>query len=133
MNQVDQALYQALTGSSELMARVSGVFNGLAPEAASEPVVVFQEIAGTDAYTLNRRASRELVYLVKCVDRGASAKQAGEVYDIIDSILHDATLSVPGYATLYTRREADRKYTEIEAGVQYWHVGATYRVVIAPE
>lgn len=133
MNQVDQALTQALTSSDELMARVNGVFNGLAPGVVAEPIVVFQEIAGTDNYTLTKRATRNLVYLVKCIDKGPSAKRAGEIYDIIDSILHDATLNVPGYATLYIRRESDRKYLEVSDGVLYWHVGAEYRIQIAPE
>jgi len=132
VNQVDQAIYEALTSDAALMAKVTGVYNALAPSSVSTPFVVFQEQAGTDAYTLRRRMLRSLLYQVKCVDRGGSAKTAGEVYDLIDGVLHDASLSVAGYATLYVRRESDVKYTEVVDGVQYWHVGGLYRVIVSP-
>lgn len=132
MNQVDTALYTALTGSTALMAKATGVYNSLAPSTATPPFVVFNEQAGVDAYALSRRAYRRLLYQVKCIATGPSGKAAGEAYDLVEAVLHDAALTVTGYGLLYLRRESDVKYTEVVNGIQYWHVGAIYQVMITP-
>jgi len=133
MNQVDQALYEALTGDANIMNVVTGVYSAIAPPSATYPFIVFQEQSGTDDYVFARCGWRNLVYLVKCIDKSPSAKRAGEVYDLINAALHDASLSVPGHAVLYIRRESDVKYAEVSNGVMYWHVGARYRITVAPE
>lgn len=131
MNDLEDALYDALIGNTALMAKATGVYNTVAPRSATCPFVVFGHQAGTDAYTARLRSTREYIYQVKCIAEGASSKVAGDVYGLIDAVLFDATLTAGSKAVLYVRRESDVKYSETVEGKQYWHVGALYRIVVA--
>ena len=133
MNQVDAALYAILSDNAELGEKVTGVYNAVAPETAEYPFVIFNEQSGTDSYVFGDYSHRNLVYLVKCVAKSPSAKVAGEVYDIIESILMDRQLTMDGYKNIYLRRESDVKYPEVVDGIQYWHVGALYSITVVPE
>lgn len=132
MNQVDTALYGVFTGSTNLAQKVTGCYHGAAPNAVAYPVLVFQEITGSDSYTLSKRVARELLYQVSVLAEGWSAKAAGEAMDIVDGLLHNAALSVSGYATLYVRRAGSREFVTVEGGVAYWHESADYRVIVSP-
>ena len=134
MNQVDTALYKILSEDTNLMEKITGVYNAVAPEMAEYPFVVFHEQSGIDNYVFGSDYShRNLVYLIKCVTESPSAKMAGEVYDIIESIVMDRQLTMDGYKNIHLRRESDVKYPEIVDGIQYWHVGALYSITVVPE
>ena len=133
MNAVDAAIYSALTGDTTVGNKVDDrIYHGLAPEQKTYPFIVFQEVSGLDDYTMTRRATRTLRYQVMCVDKGPSAKAAGEVMDAVDGALHDQALTVASHDTLYVRRDSSREFTEVDAGIVYWHEVAEYLVVITP-
>lgn len=130
MNQVDTAIYSKLTGTGG--PSVNGVYHGVAPKDVTFPIIVFQEITGSDRYTMTKRATKELLYQIMVVAQGASAQAAGDAMDTVDGLLHDTPLTVTGYSTLYVRRAASREFVTVEGGQMYWHVVSDYRIMVTP-
>lgn len=126
MWQIDQAIYNQLN-TGTLAGRV---YNGVAPEDAQTPFVVFQLVSGRDAWTHGARAAEKLVYQVKAVG-GPSRLDVDSLYQAADVLLNDAILSipVPDGQVVMLRRESVFGFTELDNGRQYWHSGGNYRVI----
>ena len=131
---VDDALYSVLSAGTALTALLGGtaIYNALGPRGtatATYPLVIFTKSAGTDDNDSPRR-TKSLLYQAT----GISAKGKKEAEDIdnaIDTLLHDAALSVTGWSEYWVRRESDISYVEqIPGGKVLWHEGGLYRVRI---
>lgn len=134
MNEVETALTSVLVGTSGLTtllaAGTAGVFNALARQGASYPLVVFQQQSGVDDNKSPHRA-RQLLYLVKGIAQGPM-DAAGSIDAQIDAVLHGAVLTVTGWTNVSLLRERDVRYAEVGAdGKRYTHSGGIYRVRLA--
>jgi hypothetical protein len=75
MATLEEALYAKLTGDTTLMALVTAVYTGIAPEKqAAYPFVLIQLVSGNDDYTFTRRVSTVYRYQIKVVDDGLDAE-----------------------------------------------------------
>lgn len=135
-----RALYGKLAGDTTLNGLLASppgtysksIFYEQAPEGAAYPFVIFAKQAGTPTETLGDPSALESdVWLVKAVDRSASADTAETIQARLISLLNDASLSISGATHLYLRRESDVDYPETADGVLYRHAGALFRLIYA--
>jgi len=74
---------------------------------------------------------RNIVYTVKAVS-STGALQAANIDAQVDTLLHDATLTVTGFSNFWCAREGDIDYVETDPDAgNVWHAGGTYRIRLA--
>lgn len=130
MKAIRRALYAKLTGDATLAALIgTRVYDGIAPQSATYPLVVLQHQAGVDAYTFAGRAFEDHVWLVRAVDKAGSADTADDIAARIDDVLTDGALAITGRRQLYLKRETTVRYPEVDGDITYRHSGATFRLV----
>lgn len=133
MNALETALYSALSDDSALTTKLGGsyIYNLAAPQGQVVPYVIFAKAGGGDE-NLTPHRMRNYVYLLKGVSDGL--KEAGEILDLIDTVLEGTTLSVTGWTNFYCYRETDVSYTEVmRDGTLRFHNGAYYRIRITKD
>ena len=132
MNPVREALYERLSGDGPLEAVVGErIHHQRVPQGGTFPAVVFHKQAGTPQHTFAGGIKNEL-WVVKAIDKSASASTAEQIAGLIESALHDAPLSIDGHDHLYLRRESDIDYPEQNGADLYHHVGGVYRLYTEP-
>ena len=134
LNEVETALYSKLTGASSLTSLLAGtaaVYNGIAPEGASYPYVLFAQMSGVDDHDTSHRA-RQLIYVIQGVSK-VGLPQAGSIDAAVDALLHMVPLSVSGWSTFWIARESDVRMTDFDAAdrTKYFRSGGTYRLRIS--
>lgn len=117
---------------TSLLGAPSNVFHRVAPRAAVAPYVVLHRQAGTDDWTFAGAPLEHDVWTVKAIGRGSSSAPADELAKQVTLALNDAPITVAGYAVLNVRRESKIDYGEQSGADTYHHVGAIFRVDIAP-
>ncbi len=137
MNALSSAIWTQLKGGTALTALLGGgtagtaIYEDHAPSTATFPYVVFNEQAGTWNQTMGENSRFvDCVYQVKAVTNVAYPQTASAIDAQIDTRLHNATLTVTGYAPLACEREADIQYSESVGAQVFQHVGALYRVTL---
>lgn len=131
MNAAGSAIYSALAGHAGLIAALGGtaIWFSVVPRDKALPGVVINLASGIEE-NLTPTRSVNLVYQVKAV--AATAYQAGQIADQIDSALHGTTLTVTGWGNFWTVRESILQYLEIDpAGHTFGHAGGEYRIRMA--
>lgn len=131
MNDVEEAIYDALNVGA-LNGYVNGrIYRDAAPLGAAYPLVIFAYQGGGDDEETPVRA-RSPLYQVRAVST-LSADAAGDIAAVIDGLLHHATLNVSGYTNYYTAATTALSATEFDEalGVHFWHRGSNYRIRIA--
>ena len=128
MNSLDTAFYDKLAAGTALTARLGGtfVYNTLAPRNKALNYVIFAQQDGREDDETPRR-TLTFPYLAKGV--ATTLEEAGVLADMIDAILHDATLNVSGWTNYWLHRETMVRYIETtDAGEYIGHAGAVYTV-----
>ena len=131
MNALEKALYSALSGDATLtglLSSATAIYQGVAPDGADPPYVVYGKQANTKTYTFGAKAWDNSLYLIKAVDERPSAARAGTIQDRLEVLLTDAALTVTGRTHLYLRPETDVDYPEVDQGRTTWHRGHLYRI-----
>lgn len=133
-----RGIYGKLAGDTTLNALLAAppsgysksIFYGVAPDSASYPFVIFNKQDGRPTEAFGDPSAFETdVWMVKAVDRGASADVAESVQARAAALLNDAALSISGSTVMYLRRQSDMDYAVDEDGVVYHHAGSLYRLV----
>ncbi len=128
---LSESLYAGLAASTALTGLLAGgslgMFDTLAPQGSSTPLVVYKYMGGGDDNTTQTRA-RSVVYMVKAIAENLDTAQ--QIDDKIDAALHNQELTISGWGNWWTARESDVAYAEDSAGVLVWHVGGLYRIRI---
>ena len=134
MQAIDEALYTLFTADAMLMALVEEVYNTTTPDDDDEdvtvvyPLLIFQQVSGVDDYTLGRRVRASYLYQFRVIGTGLDLEPLNDAAERIEALLMDT--AVTG-TTLYCRREGELPYSaEMDAGVMYQQVGATYRIEV---
>lgn len=123
-----KSIRRALTG--QLSPLVGGrVYDDVAPQTATYPLIVLHLMDGTDEYTFGGRSHEPHVWLVKAIDKSGSADTADDLAAAIDDALTDQTLLIPGRTQLYLRRRTTVRFTEVDGDITYRHSGATFRLI----
>lgn len=134
MQAIDEALLTLFTGDATLMGLVEGVHNTIAPDDLEAgivvvyPLVLFQQVAGRDEYALGGRIRASYLYQVRVVDTALDRETINDALEQIEVLMMDTALVTGG---LYCRREGLLPYmAEMDGGVMYQQVGATYRIEV---
>ena len=134
MNAIEAGIYAKLAADSTLIGYLGGtaIYNGMAPQSAAAPYVIFSATSEVDNYTLAASATQDFLYTVKAVTKSPggspSRKLASQIDERVKATLNDASLTVSGKTLLSIRRATGFKYDEAVDGVIYHHVGADYRI-----
>jgi hypothetical protein len=127
--QAETWLYATLAASPALAG--GRVYQGVAPQGAVFPYVVYQFQGGADLDTTSvARVWADLVYLVKAVTNASSFAAIQSVADAIDSRLHGARGTTATAAIDACVREQPFQLTETDEGVNYRHLGGVYRLKV---
>lgn len=135
---VRRALYGKLAGDTTLNnllgSPASGysksIYHQQAPSGAAYPLLIINKQSGvpTEAFT-DPSALETDVWLVKAIDRNATADTAEAASARVAVLLNDSALTISGATTLYLRRQSDVEYQETNDGVIYRHAGSLFRLV----
>jgi hypothetical protein len=140
---VDQFLFSALTANAPLLALLApqpapspvGIFEGIAPEGAAFPCILFAMLSSPDISAVGndaRIASRPL-YLVRAITSGPSEVTAERIAKQIDVSLLGArgNVATENVGVQGTYREEMIRYTEVDNGVVFRHCGGRYRMFVS--
>jgi len=139
IDDVNVAVYTILAADSTLtsmLGSVTSIYDGLAPDGAAYPVVVFGQpypLTSTDKQVMT--GSYVTIYKVdvKAIAGGTdSGGVAGRISKRVHEILENANLPLPQGSTFYCRRSGDFSYPEEVDNTRFSHVGGTYQIEVAP-
>lgn len=129
---IDTALYAALANDSTLMALMTdGVYWDVAESGKTKFVVVSLVVSPTD-YAFQHSVMEQPIYLVKAVERSATAANVRTAAARIRTLLDGVALSITGYDHLLTRLDERVRYTEVDdldKNIRWQHWGGRYEVV----
>ncbi len=100
-------IYNTLTGDTTLMAIVTGVYRGMAPDQAVPPFVILSLQAGSDTLTANAvRLLTQALYQVSATGPASMSTQLAQAAARIDDLLKRASGTVTGGRIDYCYRES---------------------------
>lgn len=130
MNVINAAIYttlQAGTALTTLLAGTTSIYHLQAPDNSTLPYVVFSIQAGGDENQTPKRRKNNLLYIRGYSD--ISAASAGSIDTEIDALLDSKTISVSGWANIWTKRENDIELIEnLPSGEKIYCMGGFYRM-----
>lgn len=131
--EVDTALKSLLGGDSTLTTLCpGGVWWMEAPEEATFPRVVYQQVTGLDSYTYTGPASSWNRWQVVVVGRGNDQADAKQARERIRELLDDAILTgVTGASSC--RRQRTYEFPERNDGEVYHHIGSEFVVMTSED
>lgn len=121
---VERWLYTSLNGVTGVGSRV---FADVIPQGQELPAIVFQRQAGSDRPVFSGDRIAEFTYVVRVIAQSESTQALEAAATAIDAALEKGTGSEGGL-TIGCVREAPFSLTEISDGVQYRHLGGSYRI-----
>ncbi len=124
---IDEWLIDTLDG----LAGITGVYEGLAPNEAVYPFIVFQYMSGSDVFGIgpDARIMVDTEYLVRVVSEADSFADLVSIVDAMDDALDGATGSTTeGVVLSVARREQYREVEQYE-NQRIRHLGGRYRII----
>ena len=118
------------TGTGGVATLVSSrIYNGIAAQGATYPLVVFQSMSGVDVQGVGSTFIMENeVFSVKVVTQDRSYSTAETIANRINYLLHKASGTATGGVVLACVRQYVDKIETIEDGVQYKTIMQRYRI-----
>ena len=129
----DEYLFNLLSNDAALTALVGNrIYADLEPQANTQyPICLWQwQASGMDVRPVGKPfVAANLLYLIKAIDRSFQFPQA--VMDRVTTLLDNSAGTIAsGGQVLFCQREMPWRLTEVDAGVTYKHVGATFRLLV---
>jgi hypothetical protein len=126
----DTWLYTVLSTDAQLVAVVgTQIYADVAPIDATYPVVVYSSQANHDVSALGaKRIFNSAVYQVKVIGQVASYGPLRVPANRIEALLHGKSGSTPDGTVISAVRESFVRYSEVDNGLQYRHLGGLYRL-----
>jgi len=128
---VEPWLWATLTEDEVLSALVAGHFSAtLSPDPLPDPYLTFlmqstRDVVGMSGDTI----STDNLYIVKAVARSSSWDEVEAIFSRAHALIHRPNAVMQsGSGSLTCVREQIVQYPEIDAGVQYRHLGGIYRI-----
>lgn len=132
----DKAVQNLLAGNVALSAAVTGIYVGIAPQAADSgdasafPYVVISDTDLVDYHTATE-SGFDITMTIVTVSRSPGRKECREIQDLIFEALHrkQSSLSVTGYSVLLIDREGStvNEATDPDGS---WNGECEYRAII---
>ena len=130
MNALAQAIFSTLAGGTALTSLLGGtaIYQSQAPDGTPLPYCVYSKQAGGPE-NIDPSDRRDLYYFVR--GYATSAKQAGEIDEAVDNLLHRHNIGVTGYTVIWCARETDLESVENPPNnAPVYMAGALYRIRI---
>lgn len=89
-----KAIYEKLTGNSQLMASVSGIFDRV-PQETSFPFITIGDISSNNLPNLNKNGIEQKLN-INIWSREAGKKQTSDIMELIYGLLNNGTITVTG-------------------------------------
>ena len=136
LNAFIEAVYDALAADTPLQDKIGGsssdrkIYNVIARQDASFPYITIGFLTGVPMGVFGDLTDMEdcTVYVNIFSDSG-SAKEAGEILDLVKAVLDDADLTITGYANdLWCKREFVGA-TIYDMDTKVWQIPMRYRIL----
>lgn len=112
----------------------SGPFHQVVPQTtAAFPRIIFDIESDRDENDTPTRA-KDILFSVKVIS-ATGFKQANNILDACDALLHDGTFALTGWHPYWLMRESStpRRADPREGGGYFYQTGATYRLKVEKE
>jgi len=128
----DEWVYGKLAGDAVIQAALSGgIYRSLAPEGATEPLMVYEVAPDNDvAFIGAARVQVNADYTIRAITRGDSFDSANAIADAIDAEMHDARDEIRG-RQIAAARIKPISYTTTERDTRFNYAGGVYRLNLA--
>jgi len=136
LNAFIEAVYDALAANSALQTAIGGsssdkkVYNVIARQDATLPYITIGFLTGIPMGVFRSLDEMEdcTIYL-NIFSNSGSAKEAGEILDLVKAVLDDANLTITGYANdMVCRREFIGAVT-YDIDTKVWMIPLRYRLI----
>lgn len=132
----DRAVQNLLAGNVALAAAVTGVYAGVAPQAADSgdpaafPYLIIDDTDFVDYHT-GTESGFEVVMRIFTISRSPGRKETREIQDLIYAALHrqQASLSVAGHSVLLIDREGSTVDEPLDSDGS-WRGVCEYRAIV---
>ena len=137
LNAFVTAIYDALKGNSSLMTKIGGTvangykcYNVIARQDASLPYITIGFETGVSIGVFRSLNEMEVCTIyVNIFSNSGSAKEAGDILDLVKAVLDDANLTISGYANdLWCKREFVGAVI-YDSDIKVWMIPLRYRVL----
>jgi len=137
LNAFVTAIFDALRGNSPLMTKLGGTvangykcYNVIARQDASLPYITIGFLTGVPMGVFGDLTDMEdCTIYVNIFSNSGSAKEAGDILDLVKAVLDDANLTITGYANdLWCKREFVGAVI-YDSDVKVWQIPMRYRVL----
>ncbi len=98
---IQKAIYEKLTGNSQLMALIGGVFDNV-PQETAFPFVTIGDIFASESSSLGKNGVEQKLS-INIWSREAGHKQTAEIMDVIYGLLHNGVLTIAGQIIIAVR------------------------------
>lgn len=131
LTRVDAWLYAVLSADAVLTAAVGGrIYSDVAPQDVAFPYALFSYQGGHDVRAVGpHRIMAHATYQVKAIDRNESYGGIDGIADRIDALLQGASGSILDGHVLSCVRDQVVRYSEVDGGVQYRHLGGLFSII----
>lgn len=107
------------------------VYEGLAPESAAYPFIVWQSQDNTDLRTMDQtRIWNDSTIVVRAVAKTNTYSTLSSLAAAIDSVLHKGSGTVTGGVVIGAMRLSEYRMTEDVSDGQIRHLGGRYRLIV---
>lgn len=135
-NLVSKALLDRLAAVPAIVALLAededgdpAIYEDQAPQDSEGPFILISSPASNPQESLGDAiAWEEMIYNVKAVTDGGSAKIAGDLQVLIDQALTGSALTITGRQQILLRRVSGISYPENDDGRTWRHRGASYEI-----
>lgn len=129
---IEPWIYSTMWGDDDLRTLVGDSISGtLAPAPLTPPYVTFLMQSSLDVNTAagGDRITTDNLYMIKGVTAGAGWDAAVPIASRLSALFHlpNRTVNVPG-GSLVSIRQQIVEYPEVDAGIQYRHLGGIFRI-----
>jgi len=136
VNAFIQSIYNALKANGTLMTKLAGnagngykCYNVIAPQTATFPYIIFGLLTNVPMGTFTRHDEMENAAIsLNIFSNSGSAKEAGEILDLVKAVLDDASLTITGYTN---DMKCEREYigpTLFDSDNKVFQIPMRYRV-----
>ena len=136
LNAFVDSIYEALAADSSLQTKIGGddddkkIYNVIARQDASFPYITIGFLTGIPIGDMDALDDIEdcTIYL-NIFSNSGSAKEAGEILDLVKAVLDDADLTISGYSNdMRCMREFIGAVT-YDPDVKIWQIPMRYRIL----
>lgn len=135
LNAFIDSIYEKLAGNSELQTKIGGntdkkIYNVIARQDASFPYITIGFLTGIPIGVFGDLEDMEdCTIYVNIFSNSGSAKEAGEILDLVKAVLDSADLTITGYANDMVCTREFVGAVIYDSSIKVWQIPMRYRVI----